>query len=83
MTDGQRSRWARYRDRKRGGPPRQLDPHGSLGAVRRHQRASEDLCDECAPVWSDHKHAAYLRRKGVSEEEIEDRLRARAAARVQ
>jgi hypothetical protein len=36
-----------YRERLRGGPPRQPQPHGTRAAIRRHERASEPLCDEC------------------------------------
>jgi AhpD family alkylhydroperoxidase len=78
----ERSRWARYRDRQRGGPPRELEPCGSKGAARRHQRAGEDLCDKCAPVWADHLHACYLRRQGYTAEEIAERLRVRATQRA-
>lgn len=30
---------------------RTLAPYGSVGAVRRHQRAHEDLCDDCTVFW--------------------------------
>jgi hypothetical protein len=36
-----------YRDRKRGGPPRELAPHGTRAAIRRHERAREPLCEPC------------------------------------
>ena len=62
MTD--RSRFAEYRDRQRGGPPRQLEPCGTIAAARRHQRAGEPLCDLCAPVWAEHQHQMYVKRKG-------------------
>ena len=41
------NRWKDYRDAQRGGPPRDLDPCGTLAAVRRHERAKEPLCDAC------------------------------------
>ena len=86
-TDGGRSRWAHYRDRQRGGPPRQLEPHGSVAAARRHQRAGEtftdeDYCEPCADAWSDHQHAQYLRRRGHTEDEITERLAARQRERA-
>lgn len=34
---------------------KKLAPHGSVGAVRRHQRASEPLCDDCAVFWRDYR----------------------------
>ncbi len=37
-----------YRDRKRGAPPRQLQPHGTNAAIRRHERAGEPLCALCS-----------------------------------
>jgi hypothetical protein len=36
-----------YRERLRGGPPRQPQPHGTRAAIRRHERAGEPLCDAC------------------------------------
>lgn len=36
-----------YRDRKRGGPPRELHPCGTIGAYDRHLRAGEYACDPC------------------------------------
>jgi hypothetical protein len=78
--DDGRSRWAHYRDRQRGAPPREPKPHGTKGAARRHQRAKEDLCDLCAPVWADHLHEQYLRRQGHTEAEIAERLRAPSRA---
>jgi hypothetical protein len=35
------------RDRKRGGPPRELAPHGTRAAIRRHERSLQPLCEPC------------------------------------
>jgi hypothetical protein len=61
MTD--RSRFAEYRDRQRGGPPRRLQPHGTVAAARRHQRAGETLCAKCAEAWRAHQADMYRQRK--------------------
>ncbi len=46
MTE--RSRFAKYRDRKRGGPPRELKPCGSgSAAYKRHKDRGEPVCDAC------------------------------------
>ena len=66
MTTADRSRFAEYRDRRRGGPPRTPQPCGTIGAARRHQRASEPLCDLCRPVWAAHQHEQYERRKAIA-----------------
>jgi hypothetical protein len=58
-----RSRWARYRDRLRGGPPRQLKPHGTVAAYRRHQRADEEPCAPCKAAWSTYQNELYEARK--------------------
>jgi hypothetical protein len=66
----ERSRFAEYRDRKRGGPPRQLQPCGSIGGARRHQRAGETplskFCVPCAEVWAEHQSRMYQQRKARS-----------------
>lgn len=62
-SDAERAR--RYRDRKRGGPPRELKPHGTLAAVRRHERAGEELCDECRDFERRRQHKLYLDRRGL------------------
>ena len=54
LTDAERAK--RYRDRQRGGPPRQLVPHGTLAAHRRHQTRGEAPCEECRRVRN-----AYIR----------------------
>jgi hypothetical protein len=59
-----RSRFAEYRDRQRGGPPRVVQKCGEgLGACRRHQNDGEKLCELCAPVWAEHQHRMYEKRK--------------------
>lgn len=40
------------RNRIRGGPPREPLPHGTLGAVRRHQRARTPLCGACKKFYN-------------------------------
>ena len=37
----------RYRDRRRGGPPRQPKPCGTRAAAARHRRNGEEPCDAC------------------------------------
>jgi hypothetical protein len=59
----ERSRWALRRDRLRGGPPRQLQPHGTVAAYRRHQRAGEPPCGPCRVAWSDYQAEQYRKRK--------------------
>lgn len=44
-TDAQRAR--EYRDRKRGKPPRQLQPCGTYAAAVRHRRHGDPVCDLC------------------------------------
>jgi hypothetical protein len=41
-----------WRERQRGGPPREPDPCGTLGAALRHQRAGEAMCDACRSTWN-------------------------------
>lgn len=62
-TDAERAK--AYRDRKRGAAPRQLQPHGTVAAARRHQRADEQLCAACTTAWAEHQRAQYLARKAV------------------
>lgn len=57
MTDAERSR--RYRDRKRGGPPRRLEPCGTYAAFRRHERADEEPCDACREARNERQRQAY------------------------
>jgi hypothetical protein len=82
MTEPERSRWARRRDRIRGGPPRQLKPHGTVPAARRHQRAikaardagreptpEEELCGPCRAAWAEHQATMYRQRRDRSRDE--------------
>ena len=52
-----------YRDRIRGGPPREPKPHGTVAAYRRHQRAGEQPCEPCRQAWSVFQREQYLKRK--------------------
>jgi hypothetical protein len=63
QTDAERAR--RYRDRKRGGPPRELRPHGTRAAVRRHERAGEEPCEECRVAERARQRELYRSRKAV------------------
>lgn len=48
MTRGSDAEYARrYRDKKRGRPPRQPQPCGTRAAATRHRRNHEPLCDAC------------------------------------
>lgn len=69
-TDAERSR--RYRDRKRGGPPRELVPHGEPGAYARHIRAGEEACDACKRAESKRQHRLYLARKDKASQQQEE-----------
>ena len=53
-----------YRDRKRGGAPRQPQPCGTLAAYRRHERAQEASCEACKAAHAEHQRALYAKRKG-------------------
>ncbi len=64
MTE--RSRFAEYRDEKRGGPPRELEPCGTRAAAQRHARRPEvygPMCDLCAHVWRAHRAKLQRRRR--------------------
>lgn len=60
-----RSRWQRYRDGKRGGPPRKLAPCGTVAAARRHARHGEELDAACAEAIRVHNQAQYQARKAA------------------
>lgn len=60
-TDAKRAR--RYRDRRRGGPPRELAPHGTSAAFRRHKRADEEPCSACKQAEAERQHDLYEQRK--------------------
>ena len=61
LSDAERSR--RYRDRLRGGPPRELAPHGTVAAYRRHRRAGETPCDPCREAERRRQARLYEARK--------------------
>jgi hypothetical protein len=55
MSDAERAK--AYRDRKRGAPPRQPEPCGTLAAVRRHERAGvkpADMDTACRAALREH-----------------------------
>ena len=60
-TPAERSR--AYRDRKRGGAPRQPKPHGTMAAYRRHERAQEPPCQACKQAHAEYQRALYRRRR--------------------
>ena len=60
-TPAERSR--AYRDRKRGGAPRQPKPHGTMAAYRRHERAQEPPCQACKQAHAEYQRAMYANRK--------------------
>lgn len=43
---------------------KELKPHGTIAAVRRHQRADDPLCDQCRVAWRDYRRE---RRNGTQE----------------
>lgn len=53
----------RYRDRKRGGPPREPQPCGTLGGLRRHEKEGPVTCPACIAYRSEHNHEMYELRK--------------------
>ena len=63
LSDAERARL--YRDRKRGGPPqpRELKPHGTAAAYKRHRRHGETPCDACLLAEAQRQHDLYERRK--------------------
>lgn len=63
MTEPEPSRHAERAARLRGGPPRVLQPHGTVAAALRHQRAKEKLCELCAVAWREHQAKMYRRRR--------------------
>ena len=57
----------RYRNKERGGPPREPDQCPSLGAAKRHERNGEDLCGPCEEFRREYNREAKRRsreRKG-------------------
>ena len=63
-TPAERSR--AYRDRKRGGAPRQPKPHGTMAAYRRHERAQEPPCQACKQAHAEYQRALYRKRRAAS-----------------
>lgn len=63
MLDIDKSRYAEYRDKKRGTPPPPLKECGTYAAARRHQRHGEPLCDACRLVMNERQRDYYHRRK--------------------
>lgn len=62
-TTPTRSRFAVYRDKKRGAPVPPLKECGTYAAARRHQRHKEPLCDLCRSALNERQRALYARRK--------------------
>jgi hypothetical protein len=60
-TPAERSR--AYRDRKRGGPARTPQPHGTRAAFRRHERAGEPPCDACKAWQAQYQRERYVAKK--------------------
>lgn len=71
MSDAERAR--RYRERRGAIPRGPLQPHGTVAAARRHQRAGESLkkrdtvCRECTEALADHQAKMYRNRKNRRE----------------
>jgi len=63
MTTDDRSRYAGYRDRQRGGPPRAPQPCGTRAAYERHRRRGEQPCPPCRDAYNAHQRAMYEARK--------------------
>lgn len=57
----------RYRDRKRGGVPRELSPCGTRSAATRHRRHGEPLCDECRAAERSYIAAKQRERRNPSD----------------
>lgn len=62
MTNAERQR--RYRDRVRGGPPRQLQPCGTTAAYARHIRHGETPDQACKDAHAAWQRAYHQRRTG-------------------
>ena len=58
-----RSRFAVYRDKKRGTPPPPLKACGTYAAARRHQRHKEPLCADCRVALNERQREIYARRR--------------------
>jgi hypothetical protein len=51
-----------YRDRLRGGPPRQPQPCGTYAAFQRHKRHGEEPCVACREAYNAHQRDMYRKR---------------------
>lgn len=59
MSDKTSADYSRtYRDKQRGGPPRVPEGCPSHGAIKRHIKAGEPLCDDCAQFRRDYNRRA-------------------------
>lgn len=67
QSDATRAR--NYRDRRRGGPPRELEPHGTVAAFKRHKRAKETPCDPCRLAEKRRQNRLYEARKSRQKEQ--------------
>jgi hypothetical protein len=52
-----------YRDRLRGGPPRELAPCGTYAAWMRHRRHGEEPCESCREAYNAHQRKMYAERR--------------------
>ncbi len=77
-----REYWRAKRAKERGGPPRELKPHGTLAALRRHERAHETPCAACLKARSDHQAKMAAQRKALQLEAQAERERRNAARRA-
>lgn len=65
VSTPERSRFAVYRDRVRGGPPRVLQPCGTLAAYRRHVRHHEPVDDACRQAYNEQQRQLAHRRRAT------------------
>ena len=61
-----RSRFAIYRDKKRGAPVPPLKECGTYAAARRHQRRKEPLCENCRMALNARQRDLYAKRKSAN-----------------
>lgn len=45
---------------------KRLKPHGTMAAVRRHERAGEPLCEPCVAARKHYNHVQYNKRWDVT-----------------
>lgn len=62
-TTETKSRFALYRDKKRGTPPPPLKACGTYAAARRHQRHKEPICADCRVALNQRQREVYARRR--------------------